>query len=145
MAGVRRAQARCDRPCGGEGDRTQRTNAARVNLERLAAIAAEAAEQCERLSVPAIAPPQPLSALLAAWPAGRALVVAAERSDARPIRPIAGPGALIIGPEGGFTPLELDLMGRHPLVQSASLGPRILRAETAAIVGLALLQAPQDG
>ena len=124
---------------------TDRTNAARVNLDRLAAIAAEAAEQCERLVVPAIAAPQPLSALLAAWPAGRRLVVAAERANAAPIRPLAGPCALIIGPEGGFTPLELDLMGRHPLVQSASLGPRILRAETAAIVGLALLQAPQDG
>lgn len=124
---------------------SERTNAARVNEERLAAIAAEAAEQCERLSVPEIAAPQSLAALLAAWPAGRRLVVAAERSDAPPIRPMPGPCALIIGPEGGFTPLELDLLGRNPLVNKASLGPRILRAETAAIVGLALLQAPQDG
>jgi 16S rRNA (uracil1498-N3)-methyltransferase len=124
---------------------TERTNAARVNLDRLAAIAAEAAEQCERLSVPAIADPQPLAALLRSWPPGRRLVVAAERANAAPIRQHNGPDALAIGPEGGFTPLELDLLSRHPFVRQATLGPRILRAETAAIVGLALLQARHDG
>jgi 16S rRNA (uracil1498-N3)-methyltransferase len=124
---------------------TERTNAARVNSDRLAAIATEAAEQCERLTIPEIAPPQPLATLLSAWPPGRRLVVAAERADAPPIRAQDGPTALLIGPEGGFTPLELDLLSRHPFVDQASLGPRILRAETAAIVGLALLQARQDG
>ncbi len=124
---------------------TERTNAGRVNGERLTAIAAEAAEQCERLGVPTIAEPQRLATLLQSWPAERRLVVAAERADAPPICPGSGPDALLIGPEGGFTPLELDLLCRHPFVRQASLGPRILRAETAAIVGLALLQAGRDG
>ena len=124
---------------------TERTNAARVNPARLAAIAAEAAEQCERLTVPAIAEPQPLATLLQTWPPDRRLVVAAERADAPPIRHHNGPDALLVGPEGGFTPPELDLLSRHPFVRRATLGPRILRAETAAIVGLALLQARQDG
>jgi 16S rRNA (uracil1498-N3)-methyltransferase len=124
---------------------TERTNAGRVNTERLAAIATEAAEQCERLSVPAIHAPRHLSEALADWPAGRRLVVAAERRDSPPVRPFDGPCALLIGPEGGFTPLELDLLARHAFVHPASLGPRILRADTAAIVGLALLQATSGG
>lgn len=113
----------------------------RVNLARLLTIATEAAEQCERLSVPKIAPPEPLSDLLAAWPPGRPLVAALERVDCPPIMPIAGPAALLIGPEGGFTPAELDVLRAHPFLMPATLGPRILRAETAAIAGLALLQA----
>jgi 16S rRNA (uracil1498-N3)-methyltransferase len=120
---------------------TERTNAARVNLERLTAIAGEAAEQCERLSVPPIRPPARLCEVLATWPAGRTLVAAVERSDAEPIRPMKGPTALLIGPEGGFSQGELDVLRAHPFVLPASLGRRILRSETAAIVGLALLQA----
>ena len=120
---------------------TARTNTARLNLDRLAAIAAEAAEQCERLTVPRITPPQPLADMLAGWPVGRPLVAAIERGDAAPIRPLPVPAGLLVGPEGGFTALELDVLGRHPFVTPVSLGPRILRAETAAIVGLALLQA----
>ncbi len=124
---------------------TARTNTPRVNTERLAAIATEAAEQCERLTVPRIEPPRPLHAVLAAWPAGRRLVVAAERREAAPIRPAAGPAALLVGPEGGFTDRELDDLARRPFVEPATLGPRILRADTAAIVGLALLQATSGG
>ena len=124
---------------------TARTNAARVNTERFAAIAAEAAEQCERLSVPRIAEPVAFERLLRDWPPERRLVLAAERAEAAPIRPVTGPVALMIGPEGGFTPQELDLAARHPFVHMVSLGPRILRAETAAIVGLALLQASSGG
>jgi 16S rRNA (uracil1498-N3)-methyltransferase len=124
---------------------TARVNAARVNLARLAAIATEAAEQSERLAVPRISPPQRLSALLAAWPPDRPLVVAVEREAAPPVAPERGPVGLLIGPEGGFTRAELDELRRHAFVKTASLGPRILRAETAAIVGLALLQAPGGG
>lgn len=120
---------------------TARTNAARVNADRLAAIATEAAEQCERLTVPRIDPPCTLPELLAAWPPDRPLVAAIERESAPPIRPARGPAGLLIGPEGGFNPVELDALRRQPFFVPATLGPRILRAETAAIVGLALLQA----
>jgi 16S rRNA (uracil1498-N3)-methyltransferase len=118
---------------------TERTNAGRVNLDRLALIATEAAEQCERLSVPRLHPPERLESLLAGWPADRRLAVAAERAAAA--APAPGAGALLVGPEGGFAPGELDGMLTRPFVVPVSLGPRILRAETAAIVGLALLQA----
>ncbi len=120
---------------------TERTNTARLNLERFGAIAREAAEQCERLSVPVIDPPVDLHTLLAAWPATDPLSAAIERSDAPAPRPAAGPAALLVGPEGGFTRTELDALRRLPFVEPIGLGPRILRAETAAIVGLALLQA----
>jgi len=124
---------------------TGRTNAARLNLDRLRAIATEAAEQCERLTLPRIEEPRRLTALLADWPADRKLVAALERAVAPKVQPVAGPAALLVGPEGGFTDPELDALRRHPFVVAASLGPRILRAETAAIVGLALLQAADAG
>jgi len=118
---------------------TQRTQAERVNTERLLLIATEAAEQSERLTVPTIHPPQSLASVIEIWPPDRALYVAAERRAASKAAAIAGPGGLLIGPEGGFLPQELDGLFMHPFVHPVSLGPRILRAETAAIVGLALL------
>lgn len=124
---------------------TARTNAARVNEQRLLAIAIEAAEQCERLTVPAILPPRPLAAVLDAWPADRELFAAIERADSPPLVRARGPAGLLIGPEGGFAPGELDAFARSPIVTPASLGPRILRAETACLAGLALLQAPGCG
>jgi 16S rRNA (uracil1498-N3)-methyltransferase len=121
---------------------TVRSQPARPNPGRLGAIAIEAAEQCERLTVPVIQPPRPLEAVLRDWPAKRRLIAAIEREEAPPPAPEAGPMGLLIGPEGGFDPKELDAMRRLPFLVPASLGPRILRAETAAIVGLALLQRP---
>jgi 16S rRNA (uracil1498-N3)-methyltransferase len=118
---------------------TERTNATRLNLERLHTVAIEAAEQSERLTVPAIRPPVRLTDLLASWPACRRLAVAIERSAPAPFP--AHAGALLVGPEGGFAQHELDVMHRSPFICPVSLGPRVLRAETAAIVGLALLQA----
>ncbi len=119
---------------------TARSNTHRINADRLAAIATEAAEQSERLTVPALSAARPLADLLRDWPPGRRLFAAVERSDAPPPAAAAGPRALLVGPEGGFSPDELEAMRAHPFVATASLGPRILRAETACIAGLALLQ-----
>ena len=121
---------------------TERTNAGRVNLDRLRAIAIEAAEQSERLTVPTLHPARQLHDSLANWPTDRALFVALERADAQPVTPARDPAGLLIGPEGGFGPRDHTVIDRCRFVQPVSLGPRILRAETAAIVGLALLQAP---
>jgi 16S rRNA (uracil1498-N3)-methyltransferase len=118
---------------------TQRTQPSRLNLERMRMIGAEAAEQSERLSVPVIHPAQKLSDLLATWPAGRDLFVAAERRLAPPPARSGRPGALLVGPEGGFASAELEALCMYPFVHPVSLGPRVLRAETAAIAGLALL------
>jgi 16S rRNA (uracil1498-N3)-methyltransferase len=122
---------------------TARTQADHVNLDRLRAIATEAAEQCERLAVPEIREPMKFSALLAGWPAARRLYLADERRMAALLRPDATPAALMVGPEGGFTETEIDAIAAHPPVIRVSLGHRILRAETAAIAGLALLLATE--
>jgi 16S rRNA (uracil1498-N3)-methyltransferase len=123
---------------------TRRSVAERANTQRLSAIARGAAEQCERLGVPEIADIAPLHRVLDAWD-GAKLVVAMERSAAPPIREaaagLAHPLALLIGPEGGFEAAELDDLRRRAFVVPAALGPRILRAETAAVAGLAALQA----
>jgi len=122
---------------------TARTQADHVNLDRLRAIATEAAEQCERLAVPDIREPIKFSALLTGWPAGRHLFLADERRTAKLLRPTTAPAALMVGPEGGFTEMEIDAIAAHPPVIRVSLGHRILRAETAAIAGLALLLATE--
>jgi 16S rRNA (uracil1498-N3)-methyltransferase len=122
---------------------TARTNAARVNESRLRAIAIEAAEQCERLTLPALDPLARLDSVLAAWPADRGLFAALERSGDRASAARAGGAdtALLTGPEGGFTDSERDRLCRLPFVTPMSLGPRVLRAETAVVAGLALLLA----
>jgi len=120
---------------------TARTQADHVNLDRLRAIVIEAAEQCERLAVPEIMAPMALPALLADWPAARNLFVADERRDAPTLRFASEPAGLLVGPEGGFTDAEVAAIGANPKFSRVSLGARILRAETAAIAGLALLLA----
>ncbi len=120
---------------------TDRTNTARINENRAQAIAIEAAEQSERLSLPRLHPPARLHDLLASWPVDRPLFAALERAEAPPPPDFAGPAGLLIGPEGGFAPAELDLLRRYPFVTPVGLGRGVLRAETAAVAGLALLQA----
>jgi 16S rRNA (uracil1498-N3)-methyltransferase len=123
---------------------TRRSVADRVNQARLAAIARGAAEQCERLSLPVIHAAMPLHAVLGSWD-GTPIFMAAERSGADPLpNALAGqrlPLGLLIGPEGGFDRAELDAARSYPFVKTIGLGPRILRAETAAVAGLAVLAA----
>jgi 16S rRNA (uracil1498-N3)-methyltransferase len=120
---------------------TERTNASRVNGERLHAIAMEAAEQSERLTIPPVDPPLRLDAVLADWPARRKLFAAFERSwsGAAQGASYIGDVALLVGPEGGFTQTEREKLCRYDFVTPISLGPFVLRAETAAAAGLAQL------
>jgi 16S rRNA (uracil1498-N3)-methyltransferase len=126
---------------------TRRTQASRVNLERLRANALEAAEQCGIIWLPEIMGEQPLDKALADWPARKLLIFCDE--DAPQANPIAALGglaaaegaALLIGPEGGFDEEERAAILRTPNVLRLSLGPRILRADTAAVAALALVQA----
>jgi 16S rRNA (uracil1498-N3)-methyltransferase len=123
---------------------TQRAIADRVNLSRLAAIAIEATEQCGRITVPEILPAQPFDRRLASWPAGRCLYHADETGNGEPILDALGrhgPGDLLVGPAGGFDPAELAALQACEDVVAISLGPRILRSETAAIAALACWQA----
>jgi 16S rRNA (uracil1498-N3)-methyltransferase len=121
---------------------TQRAVADRVNLDRLRLIAREAAEQSERLDLPALHEAVPLPRLLEAWD-GAPLFAATERAEAPHLSRAATPppAALLIGPEGGFTRAELDDLARRAFVSRVTLGARILRAETAAVAGLSLLAA----
>ena len=125
---------------------TRYSETARVNLDRLRATAIEAAEQTERLDIPAILAPVALPALIAEWPTDRVLLVGAEFGASRPIAElvpeIAGrPAAILVGPEGGFEKSELDGLRELPFVHAVGLGPRILRADTAALAALTCWQA----
>lgn len=118
---------------------TERTNTHRLNLERLSVIATEAAEQCERLDVPEILSPESLRTVLAAWAEDRPLFAALERRPGEDAAVQAA--ALLIGPEGGFSDTEVALLRRHAAVHALSLGPLVLRAETAVCAGLSRLAA----
>jgi len=125
---------------------TARTQVERLNLERLRAHAVAAAEQSERLSVPELRSPEALDRVLAVWPIERCLVVCDESGAGEPIwraaaRLPAGPVALLVGPEGGFDQTELDALAKLSFVSRVGLGPRVLRAETAAVAALAAFQA----
>jgi 16S rRNA (uracil1498-N3)-methyltransferase len=115
-------------------------------VERLQAIAVEASEQTGRLDVPELMEPVRLDALLEGWDAGRRLMFCDEAGDApAALQALAGqaggPWAILIGPEGGFSPQERGRLRARPFALAASLGPRILRADTAAISALTLWQA----
>jgi len=123
---------------------TRRTIVGRINEERMRANAVEAAEQSARLSVPAIREAVPLEKLLASWPEERRLFFCDEGGDARPLaeaaRGVGGPVAILTGPEGGFDPAERNMLRALPFVTPVTLGPRILRADTAALAALAIWQ-----
>jgi 16S rRNA (uracil1498-N3)-methyltransferase len=127
---------------------TERTVGQRVNGERLDSIATEAAEQCERLTVPEIMTPVRLTEFLGAWHESKRLFVAVERLAERvaarespedAFGRVSDGDGLLIGPEGGFSRSELDVALARPFVTPITLGSRVLRAETAAAAGLALL------
>lgn len=126
---------------------TRRTQVSRVNLERMRANVIEAAEQCGILAVPEVSAEQALPVALAALERDRLLVFCDEDCEAaNPADALAGEAdmrglALLIGPEGGFADEERRLVSSHPRLRRISLGPRILRADTAAVAALAIVQA----
>jgi len=128
---------------------TERTQIRDVNIEHCRAIAIEAAEQSERMTLPEIREPIPLEKLLAAWPAKRLAIICAEHGQAQPIvQALAGPlasarpaAALFTGPEGGYTTEEIERIRNLPEALAVRLGPRILRADTAALAALSCWQA----
>jgi 16S rRNA (uracil1498-N3)-methyltransferase len=124
---------------------TEFTQISRVNLKRMRANVIEAAEQCGVIAIPEIDPPQKLQDALAEWDATRRLVFCDEAAPtASPAEALEGlsrgPAALLIGPEGGFSEAERRDLLTRPYVTALSLGPRILRADTAAVAALALVQ-----
>jgi 16S rRNA (uracil1498-N3)-methyltransferase len=129
---------------------TRRTQISRINIERMRAHTIEAAEQCGILSVPDITPPIRLDALLGGWDKNRLLVFCDEdaplRSPFEILRSCHSPAipprlAVLIGPEGGFEASERQALLKLPNIARLPLGPRILRADTAAVAALALVQA----
>jgi 16S rRNA (uracil1498-N3)-methyltransferase len=124
---------------------TRRTIVARINEERMAANAIEAAEQSGRLTVPEIRTGVTFDKLLASWPKERRLLFCDEGGDAKTMTQAAresrgGPTAILTGPEGGFDPSERAALRALPFVVPVTLGPRILRADTAALAALAIWQ-----
>lgn len=124
---------------------TQRTVAERVNLARMRANVIEAAEQCNLVFVPEVTEPVKFDRLVAAWEPARALIycdeTAATASPLDALKDLKLPAAILLGPEGGFTREEQALLKSCAFVTAISLGPRIMRADTAAVAALALMQA----
>ncbi len=128
---------------------TRRTIVDRVKTERMTANAVEAAEQCERMNVPTVGEPIKLDKLLGQWPAERKIMFCDEdlsgtaahtTLETTDEKSAAAPWAILIGPEGGFDDAERDLIRNHPNCVTVSLGPRILRADTAAMAAISLWQ-----
>lgn len=121
---------------------TRRTIVERVNCDRLLAHMIEAAEQCDRTALPALGEPQKLMQLLEGWPPERSLLFADESGGEPMAAALApAPAAILIGPEGGFAPEERDAIRALPQARPVSLGPRILRADTAAVAAISLWMA----
>lgn len=123
---------------------TRRCVADKLNLDRARSTVIEAAEQCARTALPELGDPVKLAALLADWPEGRALFFADEAGGEPAGAAFAGhtgPAAILIGPEGGFDDAERAAIRAHPAARPISLGPRILRGETAAIAALSIWMA----
>ena len=126
---------------------TDRTTVGRVNTDRLAANALEAAQQTGRLTVPEVAAPARLLDALAGWDPARRVMLCDESGKGPPVFeglrgvPRGGAWAVLIGPEGGFSEGELDALRKLDFVMPVSLGPRLLRADTAAVAALACWQA----
>ncbi|MEM7702058.1 MAG: 16S rRNA (uracil(1498)-N(3))-methyltransferase [Pseudomonadota bacterium] len=123
---------------------TRRCVADKLNLDRATTITIEAAEQCARTALPEVAEPRKLADLLRDWPDDRALFFADEEGGTPAAKAFAqgsAPAALLIGPEGGFDTAEREAIRAHPAATPISLGPRILRGETAAIAALSVWMA----
>ncbi len=128
---------------------TRRTIVDRVKTDRMVANAVEAAEQCERLTVPTVGDVTKLEKLLQDWPSDRHLMFCDEDLSGEPahaaLQKVAaksnpGPWGLLIGPEGGFDDAERRMIRQHPNCVTVSLGPRVLRADTAAMAAISLWQ-----
>ena len=126
---------------------TARTQFPKFNIDKARLQAIEATEQTERLDLPIIEPLVKLDTLLSNWNSKRSLIFADEAGEAMPalsaLKSLSEPSAILIGPEGGFTPQEREVIRDHSFVTAVSLGPRILRADTAALSLLTLWQAVQ--
>ena len=124
---------------------TARTIAERVNLERMKANVVEAAEQCNLVFVPEVLEPVSLNAALRDWDKARTLIYCDETAEQGnavvALSKLKTPAAIVVGPEGGFTIEERAMLKALPYVTAISLGPRIMRADTAAVAVLALVQA----
>lgn len=124
---------------------TDFTQASRVRSDRLQAVVIEAAEQTERMDIPTVEDDMALSAALDVWPAGQPLFYCDEAGDASPMIEAltareSNSAGILIGPEGGFSPKERERLRAQDFVVPVTLGPRILRAETAAVAALTLWQ-----
>ena len=124
---------------------TEHTISDRIKTERYLAQAIEACEQCRRVDIPEISKPVGLPALLDSWNPQRILYYMDETGNGANLYQTFSrkhqPAAILVGPEGGFSREELNLLAAQSFTQGVSLGPRILRAETAVAVSLACWQA----
>lgn len=125
---------------------TDNTNVQRVKIERMTANAIEAAEQCNLLCIPEVRNPLSLSSVLSKWEPERKIIfcdeAASQKSAIAALKDVdVGPLAVLVGPEGGFSENERNMITALPFVITLSLGPRIMRADTAAVACLALVQA----